>query len=99
MAKILIVEDEIQMANALKDNFELEGYDVVVANDGETGLNTLTEQKFDLVILDVMLPRLSGFDVCKSARQKGIATPIIMLTAKGDENDKVKGDRRSSARW
>lgn len=91
MAKLLIVEDEIQMSQALKDNFELEGYEVVVANDGETGLNFILGQPFDLVILDVMLPKVSGFDICRTARQKGINTPIIMLTARGEEYDKVKG--------
>jgi DNA-binding response OmpR family regulator len=91
MAKILVVEDEQQMAQVLKDNFEIEGYEVVVANNGETALNFILDTSFDLVLLDVMLPRISGFDVCKTARQKGIETPIIMLTAKGDENDKVRG--------
>jgi DNA-binding response OmpR family regulator len=91
MPKILIVEDEIQMASALKDNFELEGYEVKVTHDGETGLKAITEECFDLVILDVMLPKLSGFDVCKSVRQKGIETPIIMLTARTAEYDKVRG--------
>jgi DNA-binding response OmpR family regulator len=91
MAKILVIEDEFQMAQALKDNFELEGYDVVVAGNGESGLNYILDGSFDLVILDVMLPKISGFDVCKTARQKGIDTPIIMLTARGDENDKVRG--------
>jgi Response regulators consisting of a CheY-like receiver domain and a winged-helix DNA-binding domain len=91
MAKILIVEDEYQMAQVLKDNFELEGYEVVLASNGESGLNYILEGSFDLVLLDVMLPKISGFDVCKTARQKGIETPIIMLTARGDENDKVQG--------
>lgn len=91
MPKILIVEDEFQMASALKDNFELEGYEVEVCNDGESGLKTITEGCFDLILLDVMLPKLSGFDVCKAARQKGIDTPIIMLTARTAEYDKVRG--------
>ena len=91
MAKILVVEDEYQMAQALKDNFEMEGYDVIVANDGESGLHYILDSAFDLIILDVMLPKISGFDVCKTARQKGIETPIIMLTARGEENDKVRG--------
>lgn len=91
MPKILIVEDELQMASALKDNFELEGYEVIVANDGETGLNKIVNENPDLVILDVMLPKLSGFDVCKAARQKGIEVPIIMLTARTAEYDKVRG--------
>lgn len=91
MPKILIVEDEFQMSAALKDNFELEGYEVKVAYDGEAGLKAINEECFDLVILDVMLPKLSGFDVCKAVRQKGIETPIIMLTARTAEYDKVRG--------
>ncbi|MDP4210014.1 MAG: response regulator transcription factor [Bacteroidota bacterium] len=91
MSKILIVEDELPMALALKDNFELEGYEVVVANDGEAGLKNALEGIFDLIILDVMLPKISGFEVCKTARSKGIETPIIMLTARGEEYDKVRG--------
>jgi len=91
MTKILVIEDEHQMAQVLKDNFELEGYEVAVAADGEVGLKYITDTSFDLVLLDVMLPKISGFDVCKAARQKGIDTPIIMLTARGDENDKVRG--------
>ena len=91
MPHILIVEDEQQMALALKDNFELEGYEVVAVHDGEAGLSQILEGAFDLVILDVMLPKISGFDVCKSVRQKGIETPIIMLTARGEEYDKVRG--------
>ena len=91
MAKILVVEDEYQMAQALKDNFEMEGYDVIVANDGESGLHYILDSAFDLIILDVMLPKISGFDVCKTARLKGIETPVIMLTARGEEDDKVRG--------
>jgi len=91
MAKILVVEDEYQMAHALKDNFEIEGYEVVIANDGEAGSKYILDASFDLVLLDVMLPKISGFDVCKTARQKGIETPIIMLTARGEESDKVLG--------
>lgn len=91
MAKILVIEDEYQMAHALKDNFEMEGYDVQVANDGETGVKYALEGLSDLIILDVMLPKISGFDVCKTIRQNGIETPIIMLTARGEESDKVRG--------
>lgn len=91
MPKILIVEDELQMARALKDNFEVEGHEVVLANDGEKGLHLILEGHFDIVILDVMLPKMSGFDVCKTIRQKKIQTPVIMLTAKGEDYDKVMG--------
>jgi DNA-binding response OmpR family regulator len=91
MPKILIVEDEFQMAQALIDNFEIEGYDLVTVQDGDSGLNEILKGDYDLIILDIMLPKLSGFDVCKIARQKGIETPIIMLTARGEEYDKVRG--------
>jgi DNA-binding response OmpR family regulator len=91
MAKILLVEDEPQMQRGVKDNLEFEGYEVEVAGDGKTGLQKLLDNSYDLALLDVMLPQMSGFDVCKKVREKGIATPIIMLTAKGEEIDKVLG--------
>lgn len=91
MSKILICEDEPGMRMGLKDNLEFENYEVDLAEDGEKGLNLILENKYDLIILDVMMPKMSGFDVCKSARKKGITTPIILLTAKGEEIDKVLG--------
>ncbi|HLP14869.1 MAG TPA: response regulator transcription factor [Bacteroidota bacterium] len=91
MARILLVEDEPQMQRGLRDNLEFEGHNVTVAGDGSTGLQTLLKESFDLVILDVMLPKMSGFDVVRKAREKGIGIPILMLTAKGDEIDKVLG--------
>jgi DNA-binding response OmpR family regulator len=91
MPRILIVEDEPQMRLGLKDNLEFEGYEVEFAEDGQTGLQKIFWQAYDLIILDVMLPKLSGFDVCKAAREKGVKTPILMLTAKGEEIDKVLG--------
>lgn len=91
MHPILIVEDEPGMQMGLKDNLEFEGYHVDVASDGETGLNKITSNPYSLVLLDVMLPKISGFDVCKTVRERGIATPIILLTAKGEEIDKVLG--------
>lgn len=91
MAKILIVEDEPAMQIGLRDNLEIEGYGVDVAGDGQTGLDMIRMGGYDLVLLDVMLPRLSGFDVCRSSRAAGIATPIILLTARGEEIDKVVG--------
>jgi two-component system alkaline phosphatase synthesis response regulator PhoP len=89
--KILIVEDEPDMVLGLKDNFEFEGYEVVTAADGMAGLERARTQKPDLVILDVMLPKLSGLEVCKTLRGEGSLTPIIMLTARGQEIDKVVG--------
>ena len=91
MPKILICEDEPGMRMGLKDNLEFENYEVDLAEDGEKGLTKILENKYDLIILDVMMPKMSGFDVCKSARKKGITTPIILLTAKGEEIDKVLG--------
>jgi len=91
MASILLIEDEPAMQLGLKDNLELEAYSVDIASDGEIGLNKLKSNQYDLVLLDVMLPKISGFDVCKSARAAGISTPIILLTARGEEIDKVLG--------
>jgi DNA-binding response OmpR family regulator len=91
MTKILVVEDEKEMRRGLIDNLEYEGYEVDFAEDGEEGLKKMIETSYHLVILDIMLPRLSGFDVCKRAREKSVRTPIIMLTAKGEEIDKVLG--------
>lgn len=91
MSQILVVEDEPHMQQGLRDNLEFEGYAVDLASDGEAGLQMMTKKPYDLVILDVMLPRKSGFDVCKEARLQGVQTPIIMLTARGEEVDKVLG--------
>ena len=91
MPRVLIVEDEPNMRMGLKDNLEFEGYEVETAENGEDGLNAILNNNFDLVILDVMMPKMSGFDVCKNARTKGIKTPIILLTAKGEEIDKIVG--------
>jgi len=91
MAYILIVEDEPNMVIGLKDNFEIEGFKVDTATDGESGLEKILQNKYDLVVLDIMLPKLSGFDVCKTVRKKGNDTPIILLTARSEEIDKVLG--------
>jgi DNA-binding response OmpR family regulator len=91
MSKILIIEDEPDMVLGLKDNFEFEGYEVVTASDGATGLERARSLKPDLLILDIMLPKLSGLEVCKTLRGEGFETPIIMLTARGQEIDKVVG--------
>lgn len=91
MPRILIIEDEPEMQRGLRDNLEFEGYDVQVIGEGKKGLETIRSAKFDLILLDVMLPGISGFDICKTARTEGVATPIIMLTAKGEEVDKVLG--------
>lgn len=91
MAKILIVEDEPNMVAGLRDNFEFEGYQVISAPDGAAGLERALSESPDLVILDVMMPRMSGLDVCKQLKAKKPGVPIIMLTARGQEVDKVVG--------
>ncbi|HTP12559.1 MAG TPA: response regulator transcription factor [Bacteroidota bacterium] len=91
MTRILVVDDELKMQQVIKDNLELEGYDVDVVGDGKGGLQKLLDNSYSLVLLDVMLPGMSGFDVCRKAREKGIQTPVIFLTAKGEEIDKVLG--------
>jgi len=91
MAKILIVEDEPNMVAGLKDNFEYEGYEVITAETGVAGLGRAISDSPDLVLLDVMMPQLSGLDVCKQLKVKRPSLPIIMLTARGQEIDKVVG--------
>lgn len=91
MSKILIVEDEPSMRLGLKDNLEFESYEVEIAEDGQIALEKVAANSYDLILLDVMLPKISGFDVCKQLRKEGNATPVILLTAKGEEIDKVLG--------
>lgn len=91
MSTILLVEDEYPMRVALEDAFKHYGFEVVCASDGETGLSLAEEKNPDLIILDVMLPRMDGFEVCKRLRQCGFLNPILMLTARSQEVDKVIG--------
>jgi len=91
MPKVLIVEDDEAMSAALRDGFEYEGYAVTVARDGARGLQLATEAAPDIIILDVMLPKMSGLDVCRKIRGDKNAVPILMLTARGQEIDKVLG--------
>ncbi len=91
MKKVLIIEDEPEMVRGLRHNFEFEGYRVFVARDGEAAINETLHSNPDIILLDVMLPKLSGLDVCRDLRAKGITTPIIMLTARGQETDKIVG--------
>ena len=91
MRKILVVEDDKAMAVALRDGFKYKGYSVQLATDGAVGSRLAKERNFDLVILDVMLPKMSGLDVCKQLRSSGNDIPIILLTARGQEIDKVMG--------
>ncbi len=89
--RILLVEDEPSLVLTLSDRLLSEGYEVATAGDGESGFNKAIEEPFDLIVLDVMLPRKSGLDVCRDLRQHGLQTPILMLTAKGQVVDKVVG--------
>jgi DNA-binding response OmpR family regulator len=89
--RILIVEDEPDLARGLEINLRQEGYDVLKARTGDEGLKLALEQQPDLILLDVMLPGMSGFDVCRNVRAKGCDMPIIMLTAKAEEIDRVVG--------
>jgi two-component system alkaline phosphatase synthesis response regulator PhoP len=89
--RILIVEDEPAMIAGLRDNFEYEGYEVISAEDGVAGLERAMADNPDLILLDVMMPRMSGLDVCKQLKAKRPTIPIIMLTARGQEIDKVVG--------
>lgn len=91
MTKILIVEDEPNMVAGLRDNFEYEGFEVITAGDGRAGLGRALADSPDLVLLDVMMPNLSGLDVCKQLKVRRPSLPIIMLTARGQEIDKVVG--------
>jgi len=91
MEKILVVEDEPDMVMGLRDNLEYEGYTVVTAGDGVEGLELAQQEMPDLIILDLMLPKKDGYDVCRELRAKGMEIPIIMLTAKSQEVDKVLG--------
>ena len=96
MRKVLIVEDDEAMSVALRDGFEYEGYAVTVAKDGEAGLHLATAAEPDLILLDVMLPKMTGLDVCRKLRTDGRGVPIIMLTARGQEIDKVLGLRQGA---
>ncbi len=91
MKKILIIEDEELIRMALEDDFRLEGYEVDIAGDGIKGYEKAKEPDIDLIILDIMLPEMNGFDICRNLRMNGIKTPVIMLTAKGQEIDRVLG--------
>ena len=88
---VLIVEDEKNIVDILRFNLQRAGYQTLEAYDGESGLQLALEQDPDLILLDLMLPKMNGFDVCRSVRDAGRATPIIMLTAREEETDKVLG--------
>ena len=89
--KILVVEDEDAILMLLEDDLTMEGYAVATARDGERGLSMAQEGTYDLVILDVMLPKKDGFEICRELRGSGAGVPIIMLTARGEEADRIVG--------
>jgi len=91
MEKVLIIEDDSTMLRGLKDNFAYSGYNVITAADGEVGLNAALDTKPDLIILDVMLPKINGYEICRLIRKEQLDMPIIMLTAKGEESDIILG--------
>jgi DNA-binding response OmpR family regulator len=91
MSRILIIEDETPMRTALKDVLEAESYRVLTAADGQSGLERALQEKPDLILLDIMMPRLDGFEVCAELRRLGHTVPILMLTAKGQVEDRVTG--------
>jgi DNA-binding response OmpR family regulator len=91
MSRILIIEDEPALLRALADSFRFESYDVLTASDGESGYRLAKERKPDVILLDLMLPRMSGYDVSRRLREERIQTPILMLTARGEEEDRVAG--------
>ncbi len=91
MSRILIIEDDAAILRGLTDSLEAEAHEVVSARDGEEGYRLLHERKPDVVILDIMLPKLGGFELCRKARAEGIRIPILMLTARGDDSDRVFG--------
>jgi DNA-binding response OmpR family regulator len=91
MYKILIIEDDHAISKALESNLRSEGYEIESANDGPSGLDRARDPSQDLILLDLMLPRLSGEEICRTLRQEGVTTPILFLTAKGEEEQRVAG--------
>jgi DNA-binding response OmpR family regulator len=90
-ARILIVEDEPALVRGLKDAFAERGFDVITASDGATGMEFALTRNPDIMLLDIMIPRVNGYEVCRTVRERGLAIPILMLTAKGQEEDIVLG--------
>src|SRR5436189_249360 len=91
MTRVLIVEDNRDLAYGLRNNLEIEGYDVDVAGDGAEGLGRAKATRPDLVVLDLMLPKMDGFRVLRALRDDGLTMPVLVLTARGEESDKVRG--------
>jgi DNA-binding response OmpR family regulator len=91
MKRILIIEDDVSILSGLKDVLTFKSYEVLTAEDGEMGYAAAVEEKPDLIILDIMIPKMDGFTLCRKLRAEGNSTPVLMLTAKGEEPDKIQG--------
>ncbi len=91
MKRILIIEDDVSILSGLKDVLTFKSYEVLTAEDGETGYAATVNEKPDLIILDIMIPKMDGFALCRKLRAEGNTTPVLMLTAKGEERDKIRG--------
>jgi DNA-binding response OmpR family regulator len=91
MSRIIVIEDDRAILRGLKDNLEYESYEVHTATDGEQGYELIKEHCPDLIVLDLMMPRMSGYELCQKVRSEGITTPILMLTARSEEMDRVHG--------
>jgi len=91
MSRVLIVEDDPAILRGLADNLRFESHEVLTASDGETGYRLAREKQPEVVVLDLMLPRMSGYEVCRKLRAEGVQTPIVMLTARGEEADRILG--------
>jgi len=90
-ARILVVDDETHLAAGIRENLEAEGYKADVVHDGRTGLDRLRGERFDLAVLDVMMPNMDGLELCAELRKSGVQTPVLFLTVKGDAEDRVRG--------
>ena len=91
METVLIIEDDAALSRGLKDNFAFQGYHVLLASDGEAGLNLAVEGKPDLIVLDLMLPKMNGYEICRRLRREKLDIPVLMLSAKAEESDVVLG--------
>jgi DNA-binding response OmpR family regulator len=91
MTRIIVIEDDRAILRGLKDNLEYESYEVLTATDGEQGYRLIREQSPDLIVLDIRIPKMDGYELCRKVRSEGIAVPILMLTARGEEMDRVHG--------
>ncbi|HEU4619886.1 MAG TPA: response regulator transcription factor [Gammaproteobacteria bacterium] len=90
-ARILVVDDEAHLAEGIRENLEAEGYETEVAHDGQAGLEKILGGRFDLVVLDVMMPKMNGLEVCEQIRREGRQVPVLFLTVKGDAADRIRG--------